>query len=139
MWSGHYKRHARRPQELQLAPWVAERYSRRMRRNIAKRALGAAAASAAAAATSPPAAAAAAGVAPQAAVAAGTAAAGGSELPGRMGARGEVESGACSAETAMAAGGVAARDKGSGLFDGSATDVEMEDGTEASVEETELE
>ncbi|EFJ47257.1 hypothetical protein VOLCADRAFT_105217 [Volvox carteri f. nagariensis] len=36
MWSSYYKRHPRRPHELQLAPWVAERYSRRLRRNIAK-------------------------------------------------------------------------------------------------------
>ncbi|KAG2434744.1 hypothetical protein HXX76_007632 [Chlamydomonas incerta] len=36
MWSSYYKRSPRTPQELQLAPWVAERYSRRRRRNIAK-------------------------------------------------------------------------------------------------------
>lgn len=39
MWSSYYKRQSRRPNELQLAPWVAERYSHRLRRNVAKQAL----------------------------------------------------------------------------------------------------
>ncbi|GLI67157.1 hypothetical protein VaNZ11_011370 [Volvox africanus] len=47
MWSSYYKRHSRRPHELQLAPWVAERYSRRLRRSVDKQALGSSATAAA--------------------------------------------------------------------------------------------
>ncbi|KAG2496276.1 hypothetical protein HYH03_005509 [Edaphochlamys debaryana] len=36
MWSSYYERTPRRPSDVTLAPWVAERYSRRRRRHIAQ-------------------------------------------------------------------------------------------------------
>ncbi|GFR50414.1 hypothetical protein Agub_g12631, partial [Astrephomene gubernaculifera] len=36
LWSAHYRKHPRTPADLQLAPWVAERYSRRRRHDVAR-------------------------------------------------------------------------------------------------------
>ncbi|KXZ54749.1 hypothetical protein GPECTOR_4g819 [Gonium pectorale] len=47
-WSRYYDRNPRRPEDIALAPWVAERYSRRRRRRVAEAAAKAAGAGAAA-------------------------------------------------------------------------------------------